>query len=70
MKGVLQKGGDVYKPPEGHKLALYFHQLADGTSDKPTGFVELANYDARDGSFTVPGARATASRREVPDRPR
>ena len=55
VKGVLQKGGEVYKPPEGRKLALHFHQLADGTSDKPTGFVELADYDARDGSFTVPG---------------
>ena len=55
VKGVLQKGGEVYKPPEGRKLSLYFHQLADGTSDKPTGFVELAEYDSRDGSFTVPG---------------
>ena len=24
VTGVLQKGGEMYKPPEGRKLALYF----------------------------------------------
>jgi hypothetical protein len=55
VKGVLQKGGEIYKPPEGRKLALYFCPIKDGTSAIPTGDVELADYDARDGSFTVPG---------------
>ena len=55
MTGVLQKGGEIYKPPEGRKLALYFYPMADGTSGNPAGDVEMADYDARDGSFTVPG---------------
>jgi hypothetical protein len=55
VTGVLQKVGEKYNPPEGHKLALYFYPMAEGTSDKPTGDVEMADYDARDGSFTVPG---------------
>jgi hypothetical protein len=55
VKGVLQKGGEVYKPPEGRKLALYFCPIKDGTSAIPTEEVEMADYDARDGSFTVPG---------------
>jgi hypothetical protein len=55
VTGVLQKGGEKYNIPEGHKLALYFHPMADGTSVKPNGDVEMADYDARDGSFTVPG---------------
>ena len=55
VTGVLQKGGEKYNIPDGHKLALYFHPMADGTSDKPSGDVEMAEYDPRDGSFTVPG---------------
>jgi hypothetical protein len=55
VSGVLQKGGEKYNVPDGHKLALYFHPMADGTSAKPGGDVEMADYDARDGSFTVPG---------------
>ena len=45
----------MYKPEEGRKLALYFYPMNEGTSDKPTGEVEMADYDPRDGSFTVPG---------------
>jgi hypothetical protein len=55
VKGVLQKGGEMYKAPEGRKLALYFCPIKDGTSGAPAGDVEMADYDARDGSFTVPG---------------
>jgi hypothetical protein len=55
VTGVLLKGGEMYKPPEGRKLALYFCPLKDATSGKPPGDVEMANYDPRDGSFTVPG---------------
>jgi hypothetical protein len=55
VTGVLQKGGQIYNPPEGHKLAIYFYLVADETPGKPAGDVEMANYDARDGSFTVPG---------------
>jgi hypothetical protein len=55
VTGVLQKSGEMYKPPEGRKLALYFYPMADGTSGNPAGDVEMADYDARDGSFTVPG---------------
>jgi hypothetical protein len=55
VTGVLQKGGEKYNVPDDHKLALYFHPMADGTSAKPSGDVEMADYDARDGSFTVPG---------------
>ena len=55
VTGVLQKGGEKYNPPEGHKLALYFYPMADGPSGKPSGDVEMADYDARDGSFTMPG---------------
>ena len=55
VTGVLQKGGEMYKPPEGRKLALYFCPTTDGASGKPSGDVVMADYDARDGSFTVPG---------------
>lgn len=55
VTGVLQKGGEMYKPPEGHKLALYFCPMADGTSGNRGGDVEMADYDPSDGSFTVPG---------------
>jgi hypothetical protein len=55
VTGVLQKGGEMYKPPEGRKLALYFYPMADGTSGNPAGDAEMADYDSRDGSFTVPG---------------
>jgi hypothetical protein len=55
VTGVLQKGGEKYNVPEGHKLALYFYPIADGPAEKPSGDVEMADYDARDGSFTVPG---------------
>ena len=30
VTGVLQKGGEIYKPPEGRKLALYFCPMKDG----------------------------------------
>ena len=52
----------MYKPPEGHKLALYFRPMADGTSGNPTGDVEMADYDPSDGSFTVPGREGMAFR--------
>jgi hypothetical protein len=55
VTGVLQKGGEKYTPPEGHKLALYFYPIADGTPGKPAGEVEMAQYNESDGSFTVPG---------------
>ena len=55
VTGVLQKGGEMYKPPEGRKIALYFCLMADGASAQPTGAIEMADYDSRDGSFTVPG---------------
>ncbi len=55
VTGVLQKGGQIYEPPEGRKLALYFCPIEDGTSGDPTGDVEMADYNSKDGSFTVPG---------------
>jgi hypothetical protein len=55
VTGVLQKGGRVYEPPEGRKLALYFFPIKDGTSVDPSGDVEMADYNSKDGSFTVPG---------------
>jgi hypothetical protein len=55
VTGVLQKGGEMYKPPDGHKLALYFCPMPGEGSATPTGDVEMADYDPRDGSFTVPG---------------
>ncbi len=55
VTGVLKKGEEIYKPPEGRKLALYFCPMKDGTAGQPIGEVELADYDARDGSFKVPG---------------
>jgi hypothetical protein len=55
VTGVLQKGGEPYKPPEGRKLALYFYPMKDGTSVDPSGDLEMADYNSKDGSFTVPG---------------
>ncbi len=55
VTGVLQKGGEKYTPPEGHKLALYFYPIGEGAPGKPAGEVEMAQYDESDGSFTVPG---------------
>jgi hypothetical protein len=55
VTGILQKGGEMYKPPDGHKLALYFYPMPGEVSATPTGDVEMADYDPRDGSFTVPG---------------
>ena len=55
VTGVLQKGGEMYKPPDGHKLALYFCPMPGEGSAPPTGDVELADYDSRDGRFTVRG---------------
>jgi hypothetical protein len=55
VTGMLQKGGEMYKPPDGHKLALYFCPMPGEASATPTGDVEMADYDPRDGSFTVPG---------------
>ena len=56
VTGVLQKGGQIYEPPEGRKLALYFCPITDGTSGDPAGEVEMADYNSKDGSFTVPGS--------------
>jgi hypothetical protein len=55
VTGVLQKGGKIYEAPGGRKLALYFHPMKDGTSLDPTGEVEMADYNSKDGSFTVRG---------------
>jgi hypothetical protein len=55
VTGMLQKGGEMYKPPDGHKLALYFCPMPGEASAAPTGDVAMADYDPRDGSFTVPG---------------
>ena len=55
VTGTLQKGGEIYKPPVEHKLALYFCPMEEGTPGKPAGDIEMADYDARDGSFKVPG---------------
>ncbi len=55
VTGVLQKGGQTYSPPDGHKLTLHFCPMRDGSSGKPTGDVEMADYNPKDGSFTVPG---------------
>jgi hypothetical protein len=55
VTGVLQKGGEPYKPPEERKLALYFYPIAEGTAANPVDEPEMADYDPRDGSFTVPG---------------
>lgn len=55
VTGVLQKGGEIYKPPEGRKLAVYFCPMKDGASGQPSGEAEMADYDSTDGSFTVPG---------------
>jgi hypothetical protein len=55
VTGMLQKGGEMYKPPDDHKLALYFCPMPGEASATPTGDVEMADYDPRDGSFTVPG---------------
>ncbi len=62
VAGVLQKGGQVYEPPEGHKLALYFYPIQDGTSGNTTGEVEMADYNTKDGSFTVPGSEGSGIR--------
>jgi hypothetical protein len=55
VKGVLQKGGEVYKPPDGRKLALYFHPMKSDTPGNTASEIEMADYDPRDGTFTVPG---------------
>src|ERR1700733_11757884 len=55
VTGMLQKGGEMYKPPDSHKLALYFCPMPGEASATRTGDVEMADYDPRDGSFTVPG---------------
>ena len=55
VTGMLQKGGEMYKPPDTHKLALYFCPMPGEASATRAGDVEMADYDPRDGSFTVPG---------------
>jgi hypothetical protein len=55
VTGVLQKGGQIYQPPEGRKLALYFCPIKDDMSRDPSGEMEMADYNSKDGSFTVPG---------------
>ena len=55
VTGTLQKGGEIYKPLEGRKLAIYFCPMDETAPGKPAADIEMANYDARDGSFTVPG---------------
>ena len=54
VTGVLQKGGEPYKPPEERKLALYFYPIAEGTAGNSVDEPEMAEYDPRNGSFTVP----------------
>ena len=56
VTGTLQKGGEIYQPPESRKLGLYFCPIEETVSGKPAGDIEMADYDPRDGSFTVPGA--------------
>ena len=56
VTGTLQKGGEIYKPPETRKLALYFCPIEETVSGKAAGDIEMADYDPRDGSFTVPGS--------------
>ena len=56
VTGVLQKGGQIYEPPAGRKLALYFYPIKDGTSGNSSGEAEMADYNSKDGSFTVPGS--------------
>ncbi len=55
VTGVLQKGGEPYKPAEERKLALYFYPIAEGTAGNPVDEPEMADYDPSNGSFTVPG---------------
>jgi hypothetical protein len=55
VTGVLQKGGDMYQPPEGRDLALYFCPVKDDASSDPSREKEMADYNIKDGSFTVPG---------------
>jgi hypothetical protein len=62
VTGVLQKGGQIYDPPEGRKLALYFCLMKDGTPNEQTGDVEMADYNSKDGSFTVPGSEGSGIR--------
>jgi hypothetical protein len=62
VTGMLQKGGEMYKPPDTHKLALYFCPMPGEASATPTGDVEMADYDPRDGSFTVPGREGNGIR--------
>ncbi len=45
----------MYKPPDAHKLALYFCPISAEGSAAPAGDIEMADYDPRDGRFTVPG---------------
>ncbi len=63
VTGVLQKDGQVYKPAEGRKLALYFYPMAEGTTPGGQGGdVEMADYNAQDGTFMVPGAEGRGIR--------
>jgi hypothetical protein len=55
VTGVLQKGGQIYQPPEGRKLALYFCPVKGDAATDPNGEMEMADYNGKDGSFTVPG---------------
>ena len=55
VKGSLNKGGTMYKPPEGRKVAVYFYQIKAADGKTTSGEAELAAYNAIDGSFTVPG---------------
>jgi hypothetical protein len=55
ITGVLHKNGEIYKPPQGHKLALYFCPIAEPSSPTPNGDIEMADYNSQDGTFTVPG---------------
>ncbi len=62
VTGVLQKGGQNYEPPEGRKLALYFCPIKEGTTGDPSGDAEMADYNSKDGSFTVPGSEGNGIR--------
>ena len=55
VKGVLQKGGEMYKPPEGRKLALYFCPMQARRRASPPATSKWRIMIRGMVSFTVPG---------------
>ena len=55
VKGTLNKGGTMYKPPEGRKVAIYFYQTKGADGKDMAGEAEQAEYNANDGTFSVSG---------------